>query len=370
MADTKSDSNMELDPKYDQFDFPLTSVETRDGHPGHLTPAQQAQVHQLRMMLESEGIKQHLDTLTLLRFLRARKFDVNAAKKMFIESEEWRQNLTVWEPDQGVYRPLSLATEKPEKNPPKEPLKLDELVRTWDKDGSFKRELSTYYKQFYHKTDKDGRPCYFEKLGGVNFNDLRKKDYTNDRMLLNLAVEYEKMADPRLPACSRRAGHLLETSCSVLDVAGVSLLSPGQIYYYIKQASAMSNNNYPERLGKMYVINAGWGVWGIWKIVKGFLDPVTASKIDVLTGNSTSTLLKQIPAENLPAIYGGECKCEGGCELSDAGPWHDEEWRRPAWWEKEVDDATIENKPTEVGTGNGTAAQGDAPVVEEAKATA
>ena len=32
--------------------------------------------------------------------------------------------------------------------------KLDELVRTWDKDGSFKRKLSKYYKQFYHKTDK------------------------------------------------------------------------------------------------------------------------------------------------------------------------------------------------------------------------
>jgi hypothetical protein len=203
----------------------------------------------------------------------------------------------------------------------------------------------------------------------VNFTALRGKDYTNDRMLLNLAVEYEKMADPRLPACSRRAGHLLETSCSVLDVAGVSLLSPGEIYHYIKQASAMSNNNYPERLGKMYIINAGWGVQGIWRIVKGFLDPVTASKIEVLTSSYKSTLLKQIPAENLPASYGGECACEGGCELSDAGPWQEEEWRRPAWWETEAD-ATIENKPTDIESGNGTTVQGDAAVVEEAKAAA
>lgn len=49
---------------------------------------------------------------------------------------------------------MSLAPKDPEKNPPAELLKLDELVRTWDKDGSFKRELSKYYKQFYHKTDK------------------------------------------------------------------------------------------------------------------------------------------------------------------------------------------------------------------------
>lgn len=72
----------------------------------------------------------------------------------FVESEEWRNNLTVWDPATGAYRPMSLAPEDPEKNPPTEPLKLDELVRTWDKDGSFKRELSKYYKQFYHKTDK------------------------------------------------------------------------------------------------------------------------------------------------------------------------------------------------------------------------
>ncbi|TRX92575.1 hypothetical protein FHL15_006502 [Xylaria flabelliformis] len=363
MADTTAQSNMELDAKYDHYDFPTTSVETREGHPGHLTAGQQAQVHQLRLMLEAEGFKSRLDTLTLLRFLRARKWDADAAKKMFVESEEWRNNLTVWDPEKGAYRPMSLAPKDPEKNPPAEPLKLDELVRTWDKDGSFKRELSKYYKQFYHKTDKDGRPCYYEKLGGVDFTKLRNADYTNDRMLLNLAVEYEKMVDPRLPACSRQAGHLLETSCSVLDVQGVGLVGQKTILNYIRQASAMSNSNYPERLGKMYVINAGWAVSTIWTLVKGFLDPVTASKIKVLGSSYKSTLLEHIPAENLPAIYGGKCQCEGGCELSDAGPWQEEQWKRPAWWEKDPADATIENKPTEIQTG-------EAPATEETKVVA
>lgn len=365
MADTKAASGMELDPKYDNYDFPTTSVVTREGHPGYLTAGQQAQVHQLRLMLEAEGLKQRLDTLTLLRFLRARKWDVNAAKKMFVESEEWRNNLTVWDPATGAYRPMSLAPEDPEKNPPTEPLKLDELVRTWDKDGSFKRELSKYYKQFYHKTDKDGRPCYFEKLGGVDFATLRQKKYTNDRMLLNLAVEYEKMVDPRLPACSRQAGHLLETSCSVLDVQGVSITGQQTIINYIRQASAMSNSNYPERLGKMYVINAGWAVTMVWKLVKVFLDPVTASKIDVIGSSYKSTLLQHITAENLPAMYGGQCQCEGGCELSDAGPWQEDEWKRPAWWEKDPVDAAIANLPAEIET-----AKGDAPATEDTKVAA
>jgi len=74
--------NMDLDPKYDHYDFPVTAPETQSGHPGHTTKEQDAAVHQLRTMLEQEGYTERLDTLCMLRFLRARKFDVQAAKKM------------------------------------------------------------------------------------------------------------------------------------------------------------------------------------------------------------------------------------------------------------------------------------------------
>ena len=73
---------MDLDPKYDDYDFPTTAPETQSGHPGHTTKEQDAKVHQLRTMLEQADYKERLDTLSMLRFLRARKFDVNAAKEM------------------------------------------------------------------------------------------------------------------------------------------------------------------------------------------------------------------------------------------------------------------------------------------------
>lgn len=57
---------MELDPKYDDYDYPTTAPVAQEGHPGHLTPQQQAQVSQLRLMLESEGYTKRLDTLTLV----------------------------------------------------------------------------------------------------------------------------------------------------------------------------------------------------------------------------------------------------------------------------------------------------------------
>lgn len=60
---------MELDPKYDHYDFPTTAPVEAPGHPGHLKPAEQAQVHQLRMLLEAEGFTKRLDTITLVSFL-------------------------------------------------------------------------------------------------------------------------------------------------------------------------------------------------------------------------------------------------------------------------------------------------------------
>lgn len=75
-----------FDPKYDQYDFPTIAPVPLPGHPGHTTPEQDAKVFQLRSELERLGYTERLDTLTLLRFLRARKFDVQAAKTMWVSS--------------------------------------------------------------------------------------------------------------------------------------------------------------------------------------------------------------------------------------------------------------------------------------------
>ena len=57
---------MDLDPKYDDYDYPTTSPNAQSGHPGHTTPEQNAQVFQLRSSLEQEGYKERLDTLTMV----------------------------------------------------------------------------------------------------------------------------------------------------------------------------------------------------------------------------------------------------------------------------------------------------------------
>lgn len=219
---------------------------------------------------------------------------------------------------------------------------------------------------------QDGRPIYIETLGGIDLNAMYKIT-SSERMLNNLAVEYERVSDPRLPACSRKAGHLLETCCTIMDLKGVAITRVPSVYSYVRQASVISQNYYPERLGKMYLINAPWGFSTVWGVVKGWLDPVTVQKIHVLGGSYQSELLKQIPAENLPKAYGGSCQCEGGCENSDAGPWNEPEWAKPAKRDVKKADApqgeTIEHKPADieqpqVTTGPETTA---VPAVDEAK---
>lgn len=295
-----SNPQMKLDPKYDDYDYPTTAPETQSGHPGHTTPAQDAQVHQLRQLLEQAGCKERLDTLTLLRFLRARKFDVGLAKQMFIDAEKWRKEFGT-----------------------------DHLPRTFD----YKEKLQVfeYYPQFYHKTDRDGRPLYIEQLGKIDLNAMYKIT-TGERMLQNLVCEYEKLADPRLPACCRKSGRLLETCCTIMDLKGVGVSQVGSVYSYVKSASAILQNYYPERLGKLYLINAPWGFSGAFNMVKSFLDPVTVQKIHILGTGFLPELLRQVPKENLPKAFGGECECEGSCFFSDAGPWQDPKWAKPPKW--------------------------------------
>lgn len=170
---------------------------------------------------------------------------------------------------------------------------------------------------------------------------------TAERMLQNLVVEYEKVADPRLPACCRKTGKLLETCCTIMDLKGVGISSVPSVYGYVKQASAISQNYYPERLGKFYLINAPWGFSSVFSVVKGFLDPVTIQKIHVLGSGYHKELLAQVPKENLPKIFGGTCDCPGGCALSDAGPWQDPQWTKPPKWAQEKQSSTIQNEPSE-----------------------
>jgi len=61
----------------------------------------------------------------------------------------------------------------------------------------------------------------------------------------------------------------------------------------------------------------------VWSLIKPWLDEATVRKIHILGRNYKSELQQYIAPENLPVDLGGKCRCErdGGCSLSNAGPW-------------------------------------------------
>ncbi|KAG6830200.1 hypothetical protein H0H92_001787 [Tricholoma furcatifolium] len=266
------------------------------GRLGNLTVMQLHALEKFKKELIEEGIfvEERMDDAFLLRYLRARKFDVALAKAMLIDAEAWRKVFGV-----------------------------DDIVSNHNFDDLEK--LRDIYPQYYHKTDIDGRPIYIERLkkGIVNH---KMDEATAHRLLQRLVYEYETFVNDRLPACSKAVGYPVETSCTILDLDGVGVLKYWSLYNnvsgYLKSAASIGQNRYPETMGKFYVINAGTVFTAIWGAVKGWLDPVTQSKIQILGGSYKEELLKQIPKENLPKDLGGTCECPGGCALSDAGAWN------------------------------------------------
>jgi len=63
--------------------------------------------------------------------------------------------------------------------------------------------------------------------------------------------------------------------------------------------------HYPEVLAHTYIVESPWIFQTCWNVIKGWLDPVTASKIEFVPRDK---LLNVLDAEKIPIKNGGTCE--------------------------------------------------------------
>jgi len=186
-------------------------------------------------------------------------------------------------------------------------------------------KVKAMYPHGYHRTDKSGRPIYIEQISKVNLSELFKVT-TEDRMMKYYIKEYERLMKYRFPACSKQAGKLIEQSLTILDMEGIGMsILGGKTKEFVKIASDIGQNYYPEMLGTMFLINTSFLFSAVWSLVQGFIDEKTRNKIKVEKSGFAKKLLELVDAENLPKFLGGNCEClsiDGGCLYADIGPWN------------------------------------------------
>lgn len=125
----------------------------------------------------------------LLRFLRARDYDIAKAVLMYTEHLKWRK---------------------------------EQRVDTVLEDFEFteREQYLHVYPQGYYNVDRLGRPVTIQHLGQVQPKRINQIT-TEDRMVRYHIQEYERFLKKIAPVCSKLAGRHIDQTTAILDVKGV-----------------------------------------------------------------------------------------------------------------------------------------------------
>ena len=217
----------------------------------------------------------HPDAL-LLRFLRARKWDVNAAVIMAISAIQWRlefelESDIMYGGEEAMFR-LSKSE--------------DPAERKSGRDFMAQLEMG---KAFAYGKDREGRPIVVSRVRLHHPGD--QSESSIERLTVQIVETTRLVLRPPV-----------DTATAIFDMTdfGLSNMDNTPLRFIIKCFEA----NYPESLGSLLIHRAPWIFQGIWKIIKGWLDPDIASKIHFT--NTAKDLEEFIEPGLILREWGGE----------------------------------------------------------------
>jgi len=252
----------------------------------NLSDANKAYLAEVQEFVATEKIDLHdlsLDILDpdllLLRYLRANNFNVKKTKKHMLTNIEWRkaQNIPA----------LMLLT-------PEEIL------------GCELSKMITHFPHWHSGYDKTGRPLLFKQQGAFDIGAIKELAGGSFDPIIRYHVWEQELAQRLCYEQSLRTKTIIETVTAVLDVKGMTLLSMnGDFRTMMNGIIQMDQDMYPETLGKILVINAPFIFPAIFGLVKPWLDPITAAKVNVKGTDYKDLLAENVGLENLPTNYHG-----------------------------------------------------------------
>ncbi|XP_055821551.1 uncharacterized protein LOC129890059 isoform X1 [Solanum dulcamara] len=202
---------------------------------------------------------QYCSDTCLRRYLEARNWNVDKAKKMLEESLKWR------------------STFKPEE------IRWHEVA--------IEGETGKAYRANFR--DHDGRTVLILRPGMQNTtaldNQMRHLVYLIENAILNLPQDQEQMS-------------------WLIDFTGWSLTNNVPIKS-ARETVNILQNHYPERLAIAFLYNPPRIFEAFWKIVKYFLDPKTMQKVKFVypkNKESVELMKSYFDMDNLPIELGGK----------------------------------------------------------------
>mmetsp|Transcript_41546 Transcript_41546/g.96714 ORF Transcript_41546/g.96714 Transcript_41546/m.96714 type:complete len:426 (+) Transcript_41546:33-1310(+) len=234
------------------------------------------------------GWLQPQDPRVLLRFLLARKCNVERALNMIQSVLSWRQQ-------SGAANLLPL----------------------WDKVQHEK--FDSYWKTLgVTGVDRDGDPVLFERIGILDAPGLascnqefilRHTMYTAECMFASFELTRRK----HLERGSSRGFQ----ATVVLDMAGFNLsFADPRALAMCKAVARLEADNYPEAIKRIIIVRAPWIFPAIFSVCRPFLDQGTMDKMNIVSeSRTTEAILEHVPAEYVPKALGGTLTSSRGDEF-------------------------------------------------------
>eukprot|EP01035_Chromulina_nebulosa_P018124 gene18124-23778_t len=233
--------------------------------------------HQIDLQLLSK-FSLHPD-LILLRYIRANNGHVDKAIAHMERNIKWRHEINV-----------------------------DGILSKYPNDnlGCHLSNLIKYLPHWQSGFDKTGRPVLYKQYRDFDASAIKK--LTPFENVIKYHVWEQEICMRMCLEQSKKLNTLIETITVVIDVKDMSVRQMSSDFFHLlKILGQVDSAQYPEILGRLFIINAPSAFPLAWRVVKAWLDPVVATKISIYGSQSKwqHDLLDFIGADNTPMNYGG-----------------------------------------------------------------